>query len=531
MKKISALSLLLCAALLIQLLGVPVFATGTETSPPTETMASEPENTQPVVIPEVAYGKATISNGCRSLDAQVPLGDDEKILPTAQAAFVYERNTGTVLYSHNEDYTLSPGGLTKILTAIIAIEQTQLDEQVTISTANYTAIAGTLNSNLKHGEVMSMEDLLHCLIMRMANDAAVSIAEYIAGTEAKFVDMMNAMVNEIGCTDTKIVNCHGLEATGQQTTARDMAKILQYAMKNAIFREIFACQSYVVQATNRSEERKLISLNYLMEPTAYTKFNYDGVTGGLATYAANSGASIVCSAEKDGMSMILVLLGAKRTYTGTKVNQYGNYEEMWTLLDYSLNNFKLCRLLHNGQSMKQFSVANGENQVVGMTTTDMDAVLPVKVNLEDLTLKYEVANGGLTAPVEKEEMVSTLQIWYRSSCVAETELYAMSAVRDVENTDLDIQNAASRDDSNLTGVLSFVGVLFLIVLVLALAYLIFVNVRRSIARKRRRRSRRAANARQQASGHSAGRGRSGARRPDDRRRSSSYRDDGRRRSR
>lgn len=489
MKKLSALSLLLCLVMLVQMLCVPVFATGTETSLPTETVeVTEPE-LPPVAVPDVAYGTATVSNGCRTLDGQVPLGGDEKMLETAQAAFVYEKNTGTVIYSYNEDSTLSPGALAKILTAIVAIEQAELSEQVTISTANYTSIAGTLNASLKHGEIMSMDDLLHCLIMRLANDAAVSIAEHVGGTEAKFVDMMNAMAKQIGCADTVFVNCHGLEAAGQHTTARDMARILQYAMKNAIFREIFACQSYKIQETNRSEERNLVSLNYLMEQTAYTKFNYEGVTGGLATYASTSGASIACTAEKEGLSLIVVLMGAKRTYVGNKTNYYGNYEEVWTLLDYGLEKFKVCRLLHDGQSMNQFSVANGENQVVGMTTTDLDAVLPVKANLEDLTLKYEAANGGLTAPIAEGQMVSTLQVWYRDSCVAETELYAMSAVRSVEEATLDIQSAASRDDSNLTGVLSFIGVVFLILLVLAIAYLVVNNVRRAIARKRRRRRR------------------------------------------
>lgn len=491
MKKISALSMLLCLALLVQMLCIPAFATDTETTVPTDPGPTLPESLPPVSVPDVPYGAATISNGCRSLDGQVALAGDEKILETAQSAFVYELNTGTIIYNYNEDLTLSPGALAKILTAIVAMEQAELTEQVTISTAGYTAIAGTLNASLKQDEVMTLDDLLHCMIMRLANDAAVSIAEHVAGTEANFVAMMNAMAKEIGCTDTVFVNCHGLEAAGQHTTARDMARILQYAMRNSTFRELFACQSYTVAATNRTEKaRNLVSLNYLMEETAATKFNYEGVTGGLATYASTSGASIACTAEKEGLSLLIVLMGAKRTYVGNKTNYYGNYEEVWDLLDYGLDNFKVCRLLHNGQSMNQFSVANGENEVVGMTTTDMDAVLPANINLEDLTLKYSVANGGLTAPIVKDQMVSTLQIWYSNSCVAETELYAMSSVRSVEETNLEIQSAASRDDSNLTGVLSYIGVLALIILALALVYLIIMNVRRSIARNRRRRRRR-----------------------------------------
>lgn len=489
MKKISALSLMMCLLLVAQLMCAPVFATETETAAATETQPTEAQEIEKVAVPDVAYGTASVAYGCRGLDGQIALGGDEKILETAQAAFIYEKNTGTIIYNYNEDAALSPSALTKIMTAIVAIEQADLTDRVTISTANYTSISGTRNCALKQGEVMTLDDLLHCMIMQLANDAAVSIAEYVAGTEAAFVKLMNDTARAIGCTNTVFMNCHGLDTDGQYTTARDMARILQYALKNATFRELFGCQSYTVAATERSEERNLSSLNYLMEDSAVDKFSYESVTGGLATYTSKSGASIVCTAEEEGMSLIFVLLGATRTYSGNSVYYYGNYEEIWDLLDYAFDNYKICRLLHNGQSMKQFSVANGENQVVGMTTTDMDAVLPLSVNLEDLTLKYSVTNGGLTAPIEQGQEVSTLQVWCRDSCVAETELFAMSAVRSVDETQLDIQSTASRDDSNLTGFLSFVGVVFLIVLVLAAAYLIVKNVRHAIARNRRRRRR------------------------------------------
>lgn len=487
MKKLSPLCLLLCLVLMLQMLCMPVLAT--ETTGPTETEATEPEEIIKVSIPDVPYGEATISHGCRTIDGQIPLGGDEKLLETAQAVFVYEQTSGTIIYNYNEDTTMYPGALAKILTAIVAIENADLTDKVTISTASYTTIAGTRNCSLKHGEIMTLDDLLHCMIMNLANDAAVSIAEYVAGTEAAFVKLMNDKAKDIGCTDTVFLNCHGLDTSGQYTTARDMARIVQYAMKNSTFRELFGCRSYTVPETNRSEKRNLIPLNYLLEGTAVEKFRYDGVTGGLGTYASGSGASIICTAEKDGMSLICVLLGAKRTYAGSGVQYYGNYEEIWDLLDYSLENFKICRLFHNGQSMNQFSVANGENQVVGMTTTDMDAILPVDVNLEDLTMKYSVAGGGLKAPLEAGEQVSTLQVWYRNSCVAETELYAMSSVRSVEETRLSVQNKASRDDSNMAGFLSFVGVVFLIIVGLGVIYIIVRNVRYSIARKRRRRRR------------------------------------------
>lgn len=489
MKKFAKLSLLLCAVLLLQMLCLPVLAT--EATDPTETQPPEPTEMEieKVPVPDVPYGNANITYGCRTLDGQLSLGTDDKILETAQAALVYERNTGTIIYNYNDDAMLYPGALAKILTAIIAIEEADLTDQVIISTSNYTTIAGTRNCSLKQGEVLTVNDLLYCMILNLANDAAVSLAEFISGSEAEFVKLMNAKAQAIGCTSSVFMNCHGLDTTGQYTTARDMARIVQYAMKNNTFRELFSAQSYTVAATERSEQRDLISLNYLLEGTAVDKLHYDGATGGIGTYASGSGASIICTAERDGMSIICVLLGAKRTYSGNSVYYYGNYEEIWQLLDYSLDNFKICRLMHNGQSMNQFPVSNGENHVVGMTTMDMDAVLPVGVNLEDLTLKYNVTGGGLKAPIEAGEQVSTLQVWCGDACVAETELYAMSSVRSVDDIQLNIQGKASRDDSNISGFLSFVGVVFLVIFGLAVIYVAVRNIRYAIARKRRRRRR------------------------------------------
>lgn len=493
MKKMTWLSLVLCVALLMQLLCFPAFATETET--PTET---EPEETLPVMddsdtlsVPEVSFGTAAVTNGCRTIEAQMALGGNDLLLDTAQAAFVYELNTGTMLYSLNPDNVLSPGALTKILTAIVALENSSLDERVTVSTASHSTLpAGARNSKLKHGEELSMKDLLHCLILDLSNDAALAIAEHISGTESEFVKLMNDKAASLGCSNTVFTNCHGIDSAGQYSTARDLTRIVQYAMKNSTFAELFGTTDYTVPATNKTEkERNLTTLNYLLEQLNVTKFIDDDVTGGVATYTTSSGASLACTAEKNGLSLIIVILGCERVYTSRGiVDTYGNYEEVWDLLAYSFDNFKICRLIHDGQSMRQFPVVNGENDVVGMTTSAMDAVLPKNARLDNLILKYSVANGGLSAPIEEGEMVSTLQVWYRSSCIAETELYAMSAVRSLDQVELEIQGA-TRDDSDMN-ILSILGVLALIVVVPFTIYLIVNHIRRVIARNRRRRRRR-----------------------------------------
>ena len=490
MKKLSCLFLALCL-LLSQLLCIPVFAT--ETDP--EATETEPsvEEYVPEAVPTVPFGMASITNGCRTMEAQVPLGGSDRMLDSAQAAFVYELNTGTLLYSYNPDNVMSPGALTKMLTAIVALENSSLDEEVTVSTASHSTLpAGARNSKLKNGEILTIEELLYCLIVDMSNDAALAIAEHISGSESEYVKLMNEKAAELGCVNTVFTNCHGIDAAGQFSTARDLARIVQYCIKNAKFVEIFGTTDYEVAPTNKTEnKRELTTLNYLLQQLNVTKYIDDRVTGGVATYTTSSGASLACTAEDNGLSLIIVVLGCERVFNTERgtVESYGNFEEVWDLLAFGFENYKVCRLFHNGQSMSQFTVANGENHVVGQTTTDMDAVLPIKAKLDTLNLRYSVAGGGLKAPIAEGQKISTLQIWYRTSCVAEAEIFAMSSVRSVDDSRLEVQSA-TRDDSNLKGILGFLGIVLLIVLVPLIIYVAVNRIRYAIARNRRRRRRR-----------------------------------------
>ncbi len=481
MKKLSVISLLLALVMALQLLPAPVLATETEGQNP-------PEEGQQTVVTD---GNVTVVNGCRTTDAQMPLGGSDRMLDTAVSAFIYERNTGTVVYAYNPDIQMQPGTLAKIVAAIVAIEYGDLEQQVTVSSRNYRYIpAGAKNAKLKEGEVLKLRDLVYCMFLEWANDAAVTIAEHVAGTEEQFVKLMNQWAQEAGCTGTKFSDCHGLGSQEQSVTARDLVKIVDHALKNAEFRELFGANAYTVPETNKTAERKLKALNYLKEETYAPKYNYKGVTGGIAHYSEKSGASLVCTAERDGMAYTIVVMGCERTFAsnGWTVLSYGNYEEAWDLLEYVFGNYKICRLLHDGQSLTQFTVAGGENQVVVQAHTSMDAILPVNARTENLILKYEVAGGGLTAPIALDQEVGKLEIWYRNSCIAKTELYAMSSVRAVEKSELEIQSP-SRDDSNVSGIMSFLGIVSLVILVPLVGYLVINNVRRTLARNRRRRRR------------------------------------------
>ena len=186
-----------------------------------------------------------------------------------------------------------------------------------------------------------------------------------------------------------------------------------------------------------------------------------------------------------------IVLGAEREFAenGWRAIYYGNYEEAWDLLDFAFDGYKICRLLHDGQSLYQFNVSGGENQVVAQSNTAMDAILPVSAKMKNLLYKYNVKGGGLTAPIADDQVIATLQIWYQNSCIAETELHAMSSVRAVADKNLDLNNSGKGRGIDLKSVLAFAGIVFLVIFVPFAIYLIVNNVRRAYTRNRRRRRR------------------------------------------
>jgi len=191
------------------------------------------------------------------------------------------------------------------------------------------------------------------------------------------------------------------------------------------------------------------------------------------------------------MSILGVSLGSERIFqeNGWKAKVYGNFEDAMKLIDFTFDGYKVCRLLHDGYALQQFPVANGENNVIGQLHTNMDALLPKDAKQDNLIFKYSVAGGGLVAPIQRDQEIATVEIWQgTTSCVTTAKLYAMSDVRAIDESGLDIQGAA-RDDSNLQEILSFLGIACLVILVPLACYLAVNSLRRAVARNRRRRRR------------------------------------------
>lgn len=492
MKKIRILSCVLCLCLALQWVLLPVGATEVSTQPTQPTQATDAQSV-PTPLPEANYGNATVAYGCRTINGMTPLAGSDQILETAQAAFLYEANTGTVIYSYNPDLQMHPGGLAKIMTVLLAIEKGDMDQHIVVSTRwNKELPFRAQVADLKEGEEVTLGDLVHCVMIEAANDAALMIANHIGGTHAAFVEMMNHRAQDMGCTGTKFTNCHGLDDNGQWTTARDMARITLEASKNPTFRKVFGTVKYVMPPNNKMEEgRTLEPVNHLMYQLILPQFNDERVTGGIPSYTSlQSGASLVCTAEdKDkGMSFVIVVLGGTRTIApnGYTVKYYGNFEEVLDLLEFGFGKFKVNQVLYPNMALEQFTVVNGECSVVAQPDRSMEVVLPAEIHLKDLIFRYDLEKDR--APIAAQDRLGTVQVWYRTSCLAETEMYAMHGVGTVDNSGLDIQGT-SRDDSGFASFGKYLLIITLAIFIPLVIYLAINNIRRAAARAKRRRRR------------------------------------------
>lgn len=490
MKKMKCLSLLLSLAVAMQCFALPAGAVeGFETLPATEPSVSESAEDS-FTTAEIPFGSVCIQEGCRTIEAMNPLAGSDRRVATAKSVFVYEMNTDTVIYSNNPDLSVNPGTLVKIVTALVAIENCDLNDIVTCAEGIQSKIPyGSQNVKLKSGEQLTLEELLYCMLLQGANDAAVAIAEHVGGTTTRFREMMNERVAEIGCTATNFGNISGLTTAANYSTARDMARIVAEASKNEKFMNIFGASEYTVPATNMSDEREFQTTNYMLQNKIVTKFIYKGVTGGYQSCIDDVDASLACTAERNGMKLVCIVMNATRTYhpDGWPVESYGNFEEMLDIMEFVFGGYKVAQVLYEGQALEQFNVAGGECDVVGTPGTTISSVLPMDAHMNNLIIDADTG-GELSAPVKKGDQIATVSVWYRNSCLMETELYAMNDVKLAEEA-AEIQSNEVQNSEGMSKAMSIVGTVCVIILGCFGVYLLYGNVRRAIIRRQRRRRR------------------------------------------
>lgn len=438
-----------------------------------------------------AVTDASVVSGCSTLDGQVPLLGNQLLVNNTSSAILYETGTDTLLYAYNADAQLPPASLLKILTALIAIEKGNMTDVVTVQAEVLNTLASdAVVVELLEDEVVTVQDLLYCMMVGSGNDAAVVLADHVLGSQEAFVAEMNRYALELGCTGTNFTNVHGLHDDQQYTTARDVARILAKAIQNEQFCEVFGANYYTVPATNKSEARNLVSQNYLMNNDKDINY-FDSRATGSRTGVANDRSRCIASTAKVGeMNLICIVMGSKSVYAddGYTVRVYGGYDETTKLFDLGFKGYKAAQILHPGQVIQQLNVVNGSSDVTIGTRESATTVIPS--NTDDNTLSYRYINEtNLTAPIQEGDKVSTLQIWIGNVCVAQTDLFAM-------NTVLPSDNPFGSVDADGNGVgfgrilLYLVGTVLVIALILLICLIVLRAIRITKAKQQSRRNRR-----------------------------------------
>lgn len=243
---------------------------------------------------------------------------------SSEAAVVMENTTNTILYSKNADEVLFPGSTVKIMTCFLALENTQLTDEVTMTATGVSGVTdGGASISSQVDEVFTVEQCLYAIMVASANDIALQIAEHVGGSVDGFVQQMNTRAQELGCTNTVFTNPTGLPDDNQHTTAHDMALIMQAAIQNESFRTIAAATSYTIPATNKAAARNLTS-KFTMTDTGSTEF-YEGCIGGKEGYTEASGSTLVCAAQRNGMTLISVVLKGASGQTAPDAASILNY--------------------------------------------------------------------------------------------------------------------------------------------------------------------------------------------------------------
>lgn len=251
--------------------------------------------------------------------------EDSEEVPniTSEAAILIDESSGRVLYEKNSDKKMYPASLTKVATAIYAIEKGKLDDIVTVS-QNARNTDGT-RVYLEEGEKVPLKKLIQGMLINSGNDAAVAIAEHLDGSEEEFANSINAYLKEIGLQNTNLKNPHGLFNLDHTTTTRDLAKITQYAIKNEEFRNIFGMKE--LNWDGEAWDTTIYTHHKLMRERPY-----EGVTGGKTGYVDQSGNTLITTAKREDMSVIVVVLKGS--------NQNAVYNDTIELLDYAFTNYK-----------------------------------------------------------------------------------------------------------------------------------------------------------------------------------------------
>lgn len=338
--------------------------------------------------------------------------EDNSFNISSPVALLMDASSGKILYEKNMTKKRYPASLTKVMTAIVVLENCNLEDTATVS---YDAVmslsSGYVTANLQIGEELTIEQLLYVLMVGSSNDAAIVLAEHISGSVEEFSKLMNQKAKEIGCTTTNFVNPNGVHDKNHYSTAYDLALMAKYAMQNETFRKLVSTTSYKLPITNKydREDRLFTTTNSLLivnnnnRPDNYYYKYATGIKTGFTTPAGNC---LIASSNKNGLELITVVLGSGQTNEGLSER----YVDTKNLFEHGYNTYTLRQVIKSGGIIQTINIKNATRD-----TKKLDAVvandISVLIKHEDKNsaLLPEVKlNDNLKAPINKGDVIGSV---------------------------------------------------------------------------------------------------------------------------
>lgn len=409
-------------------------------------------------------------------------------------AVLMDAESGTLLYSMDPYEKAYPASMTKIMTSLLAFEALEagtitLDTVVTVSENAATQIqADEASVSLQSGEKMGMNDLLHCLLMPSANDAAIVLAEHLVGSCDVFVDKMNQRAAELGSQNTHFANVNGLHDPEHYTCAYDLALFFREAMSHPLFRQILSTPEYTTAPTNMSDARELRLTNDIVASSYYSGRISDNYLCGKTGSTSSAGKCLTSAVEIDDMVLISVIMGSGPYEDEDGVTQAGHYVETIRLLEYGFDNFHKVALTQTSSTVASVAVTlSKEGSEVAVTPSkDLSLVLPNDIPESGIQQQVTLLADTVEAPVEAGQVMGTMTFSYEGETLGEVNLVAEKGLSLSEKL-LKKQNRQAFWAKNW-GWFVFIPLLILLLPVVALCVLRYINIQRA---KRRRKLRRA----------------------------------------
>lgn len=319
---------------------------------------------------------------------------------SSAGAVMIESKTGKILYGKNENEKLYPASTTKILTAIIAIENCSPSDKITASYDSVMSLpSGYSNAAIQPGETLTFQELLEMFLIHSANEVGTIFAEHISGSVQNFATLMNQKAASLGCKNTHFTNPSGIHDVEHYSTPYDMALIAQYCMKNESFRNVVSKPSCTITATDKYEERYFRNTNDLLN--SRSKYYYEYAIGTKTGYTTQAKRCLIATALKNELELITVILGDSPAMDDSR------YRDTIKMFEYGFSNYKTQKIATKDTIIKEITIENATKETENLSLlikNDLTALVPKNITSADLTPSIQI-NEVIEAPISEGDVL------------------------------------------------------------------------------------------------------------------------------